>query len=259
MRNFSKTLIVIGLLALQVGPVFAQGTILPAPSKDADCNKILNDYEISGTIPSAANIQNVKNYKNAEKTFDEAKANSDKTADAYLTALDTYNTKQQEMQQCIDQYGAGGTNCSEKEYAVVDAQKAKQDAEKAKQEANTALDQAGKTFDAMGKNISPEDAKKDPKDLEDLRANLLGCGIKTGRISFSMIPYFITYIVNFALGLVGLISVLFIVLGGYFYVFGGLTEDKDKGKKTIVHALEGMGLALMAWTIVNVIMSAVTG
>ena len=89
--------------------------------------------------------------------------------------------------------------------------------------------------------------------------NILGCAIKTGRISLSMIPYFITYIINFLLGLVGIISVLFIVIGGYRYVLGGLTEEKEKGKNTIMHALMGMGVALLAWTIVNVIINAVTG
>ena len=89
--------------------------------------------------------------------------------------------------------------------------------------------------------------------------NLLGCGIKTGKISLSMIPFYVTHILNFLLALVGLICVLFIIIGGYYYVFGGLTDDKDKGKKTIRHALTGLGLAIMAWTLVNVIIKAITG
>ena len=91
------------------------------------------------------------------------------------------------------------------------------------------------------------------------RNDVLGCGIKTGRIGFWMVPYFVTYLINFLLGLSGLICVLFIVIGGYRYVVGGLTEDKEKGKHTIRDALMGMGIALLAWTIVNVIINAVTG
>lgn len=90
------------------------------------------------------------------------------------------------------------------------------------------------------------------------RDNILGCAIKTGRISLSMIPFFISYITNYMLGLVGLICVLFVVLGGYRFVLGGLTADKEKGKKTIEHALIGMGVALMAWTVVTVIINAIT-
>ena len=99
----------------------------------------------------------------------------------------------------------------------------------------------------------------DGKVPTDQRSDILGCAIKTGRISLAMIPYFITYIINFLLGLVGIISVLFIVIGGYRYVLGGLTEEKEKGKNTIMHALMGMAVALLAWTIVNVIINAVTG
>jgi len=88
---------------------------------------------------------------------------------------------------------------------------------------------------------------------------LLGCAIKTGRISLSMVPYFIQYISNYLLGMVGLVSLLFTVLGGFLYIAGGLNEQKDKGKKYITNALTGMGIAFLAWTIVNVIMAALTG
>jgi hypothetical protein len=74
-----------------------------------------------------------------------------------------------------------------------------------------------------------------------------------------MIPYFFTYFINFLLGMSGIITVLFIVIGGYHYVVGGLTEEKEKGKNTIKHALMGMGVALLAWTIVTVLINAITG
>lgn len=92
-----------------------------------------------------------------------------------------------------------------------------------------------------------------------LRNEILGCAIQTGKISFSMIPYYISYVTNFLLGLSGLICVLFIVIGGYHYVLGGLTEEKEKGKNTIKHALMGLGIALLSWTIVTVLINAVTG
>ncbi|MBD3327889.1 hypothetical protein GF340_01145 [Candidatus Peregrinibacteria bacterium] len=90
-------------------------------------------------------------------------------------------------------------------------------------------------------------------------SELLGCAIQTGRISLAMIPYFVTSIINYILGIAGLVSVLFIVIGGYHYIWGGVTDDKEKGKKTIVHALTGLGLALMAWTIVQVVLALITG
>lgn len=91
------------------------------------------------------------------------------------------------------------------------------------------------------------------------RNDLLGCGIKTGEIGLDMIPFYISYVANFLLGLSGLICVLFIVIGGYHYVIGGLTEEKEKGKNTIKHALMGLGISLLSWTIVTVLINAVTG
>lgn len=93
------------------------------------------------------------------------------------------------------------------------------------------------------------------------RTNLskaLGCAIKTGKIGLFMVPYFITFIIQFLLMIAGLIAVLFMVIGGYHYVIGGLTEDKEKGKKTILHALTGLIVALSAWMVINFIQVALT-
>lgn len=129
---------------------------------------------------------------------------------------------------------------------------------------NQSLEDCNKTINTyQATGVIPENFKDplaDPaKPQTGDRDNLLGCGIKTGKISLQMIPYYITYIINFALALVGLICVLFIMVGGYYYTFSGLTDDKDKGKKTIKHALMGLGLAILAWTLVNVIIKAITG
>lgn len=91
-------------------------------------------------------------------------------------------------------------------------------------------------------------------------APILGCAVVTGRISLAMVPYFIQYFGNYLLGLIGIIAVLFTVLGGFLYISGGmLPSQKDKGKKYIENALIGMGIAFLAWTIVNIILSAITG
>jgi hypothetical protein len=91
-----------------------------------------------------------------------------------------------------------------------------------------------------------------------MKNEVLGCAVKTGRISLSMIPYYITYFANFLLSLSGVITMLFIVLGGYWYVFGGLMEQKERGKKYITHALMGMVIAILSWVIVTVVINVVT-
>lgn len=91
-----------------------------------------------------------------------------------------------------------------------------------------------------------------------MREEVLGCAIITGRVSFSMIPYYITYIANFMLSLGGIIAVLFIVIGGYYYIYGGVMDQKEKGKKTVIHALTGLVLGILSWVIVQVIITAIT-
>ena len=88
--------------------------------------------------------------------------------------------------------------------------------------------------------------------------DVLACGVRTGKISLSMIPFFVSYFCNFLLGLVGIVSVLFIVIGGYMYIWGGLVDKKEAGRKYIANALTGLGLASLAWIIVNLVMVVVT-
>ena len=90
------------------------------------------------------------------------------------------------------------------------------------------------------------------------RNQILGCAVKTGRIRFWMVPYFITYLIQFLLGLAGAISMLFILLGGYKYIIGGLTDDKESGKKTLTYAIIGLIVSLSAWVVINVIQYQVT-
>lgn len=98
------------------------------------------------------------------------------------------------------------------------------------------------------------EAIKDGKNLD----NLLGCAVKTGKIRLFMMPFFITYLVEFLLQIAGLIAVLFIVYGGFKYVTGGLIEDKESGKKAVIHAIIGLVVALSAWIVVNFIQMALT-
>lgn len=110
---------------------------------------------------------------------------------------------------------------------------------------------AFKTFYAQGyKNLSETDKGQ----IE----SLLGCAIKTGEIRLFMVPFFITRLIEFLIGLAGLIAVLFIVIGGYKFVTGGIAEDKEAGKKTVLHAIIGLVVALSAYIIINFIQAQLT-
>ncbi len=83
------------------------------------------------------------------------------------------------------------------------------------------------------------------------REMALTCGIKSGRIPLWLIPFYIVRVIDFLLLAGALISVLFIVIGGYHMIIGGFAEEKEKGKNTIKYALFGLVLTLLAYTIVN--------
>lgn len=101
-------------------------------------------------------------------------------------------------------------------------------------------------------------AKDDKKFNVNARETALSCGIKTGRIDMWLIPYYLVRVIDFGLLLGGLLSVLFIVIGGYHFIIGSYTEDKEKGKKTIMYALGGLVLCLLAYTMVNLLLLFVT-
>lgn len=98
----------------------------------------------------------------------------------------------------------------------------------------------------------------DDQNRDTFLRKVLGCAIASGRTRLFMLPFFLVYIIEFLLQIAGLIAVLFVVIGGYRYVLGGITEDKESGKKTITHALVGLVLSLSAWIIVNFIQVALT-
>lgn len=88
---------------------------------------------------------------------------------------------------------------------------------------------------------------------------VLGCAIKTGRISLWMVPYFIKYFIEFILYVGGLVAVGGILFGGATYIFSGLSNDKEKGKKAILYSVVGMILMYTAWAIVNIVIGLLTG
>ena len=88
---------------------------------------------------------------------------------------------------------------------------------------------------------------------------VLACGIKTGRIHLWMVPYYIKYILEFIIGISGIIAVGGVIYGGFIYLFSGLMSEKDKGKKAIMYGIIGMVLSLLAWGLVNILISLFTG
>lgn len=87
---------------------------------------------------------------------------------------------------------------------------------------------------------------------------MLACALKSGNMSFWMVPYFVNYALEYAINVAGIIVVLMIVVGGYYYIYGAVTDDKEKGKTIITYAIGGYALVLVSWFIVNAVLLAVT-
>ena len=253
--KISKFILGLSLFFLTgIVPVFAQGlTILPAVGENVDCGDLLQKYELTGKIPTMAET---------DKNVQEAQGNSKAADQSYKAAEQDYNKASQNYDQisqkmdsvaiadCNSNNPINSSGCNEykkNQQAVEEAKQklaeAKKNAEQAQQNSSQLADQTNKT-----------DKSKTPD-----RDNLLACGIKTGRISLQMVPFFVTRIADFILSLIGLLCVLFIVIGGYQYIVGGLTDQKEKGKNTIKHALMGMSIAILSWVIVTAVMNAITG
>lgn len=57
---------------------------------------------------------------------------------------------------------------------------------------------------------------------------------------------------NIGFGFVGLVALIYIIIGGYSYlVSSGNEEQAEKGKKTILYAIIGLVVVVSAWAIVN--------
>lgn len=89
--------------------------------------------------------------------------------------------------------------------------------------------------------------------------DVLGCAIVTGRIKLAYLGILMFYVLKVLTVFSGIISMVFIMIGGYRYIIGALTESKDEGKKTIIYAIAGLIVSTLAWIIVDIVQTFVTG
>lgn len=78
--------------------------------------------------------------------------------------------------------------------------------------------------------------------------------IKTGNIHLSDIPDFISYFIQIGIMIAGIVAFLMILVGGYQYIIGGVyTEQREKGKQTLIYAVSGFILSMLAYAIVTLV------
>jgi hypothetical protein len=61
-------------------------------------------------------------------------------------------------------------------------------------------------------------------------------------------------------GLAGFVAVLYLVLGAYYYMTAGSSDDMvKKGKKIMTNAIIGLAGVILAYVILNVVQNAIMG
>lgn len=74
------------------------------------------------------------------------------------------------------------------------------------------------------------------------------------------LPDLIVGVINLLLLCTGGLAVLFLIIGGYFYITsGGNEEQAQRGRKTITDAIIGLVVVLLSYSIVNVIINTLGG
>lgn len=69
----------------------------------------------------------------------------------------------------------------------------------------------------------------------------------------------ITTVINWLLALAGLVAVLFLIIGGFWYITSaGNEETAEKGKNTVINALIGIVIIVLSYVIVQVIANLVS-
>ncbi|MCK5472330.1 hypothetical protein KAI54_04045 [Candidatus Gracilibacteria bacterium] len=89
----------------------------------------------------------------------------------------------------------------------------------------------------------PNEIKSDGIDFADK--------FRMGKFELYDLGTYALYLIETLIIFAGGIAILFIVIGGYKYMIGSISDDKEAGKKTIGYALTGFAIAALAWTIIN--------
>lgn len=103
-------------------------------------------------------------------------------------------------------------------------------------------------------NPAPQLASADAKtSIED------GFGNSGGTENTTELPDLFKNIINTALYVVGAVSVLMLIYGGIRYtISGGNTQDVTAAKNTVLYAIVGIVVSLLAYAIVNFVIDQIT-
>jgi hypothetical protein len=82
-------------------------------------------------------------------------------------------------------------------------------------------------------------------------------GLKCGETSINQL---ISTIIDWMLGIAFGVAVLFLIIGGFWYITSaGNEETAEKGKNTAINAIIGIVIIILSYVIVNVVTNLISG
>lgn len=88
--------------------------------------------------------------------------------------------------------------------------------------------------------------------------DILACAFISGRFDIILVKPFLQYALKLLSVLVGTVSMLFIIIGGYKYFAGVVTGDVTDAKGTVTNAILGLVIATCSWIIVDLLVTLLT-
>jgi len=102
------------------------------------------------------------------------------------------------------------------------------------------------------------DAARTALDGDITEANILGCGVVTGRIRLYFWKPYVAFLIQNLSVLAGVLSMLFITLGGYQYFLAMVSGEDSNAKNTVKNAILGLVISFSSWMIVEIVQSFVS-
>ncbi len=94
--------------------------------------------------------------------------------------------------------------------------------------------------------------------LSGVRSLFPGSGL-AGSTSLTGPNGLLVYVIQILLLLSGIVAVLFVIVGGFWYITSaGNEEQAEKGRKTLVNAIIGVVIIVLAYVIISVIVNLVS-
>jgi len=85
------------------------------------------------------------------------------------------------------------------------------------------------------------------------KTKALSSRIKRGQVTLGDTVLILVKMIDLVTKLAGTIAVLMLIYGGYQYMIGGISDDKEGAKKTIQYAIMGLIVTFLAYVIVNMV------